>query len=666
MNFMVRNLEANTLDTLKKYLLIDIDSDAKKLVEMASRFVYGADSLVDVKVHEGEIVTLHKYLLEYRGVNTALELVCRLAYCLISPDLVDNQIIVVKLLIQINEKPLAHEWLKRIQLNDKLSSHDCAAVAFLLSQVDNNYAAINMYRRALILDEQDYLSWYNIGNCYNRVHQPVDAIQCYERSIRIKENQPLAWYNLGNSFRGLGRFLEAEKCYKYSLSLDSNFPSAFTNLGVNYLNMGRAEEALVYFKSAVIAGREDPYNWSGLALASQYLFNLTPHDVFEVHRLYGLVAEKSYACLPSIEKADATKIINVGFVGGDFKDHSVTNFLKPIFENCPKDKFQLYCFANNQIKDHITSWYISNCHGYYDVWDLSTSGACKLISDLRIDILIDLSGHTEKHRLDIFSKKPAPITVSWLGYPGTTGLKNMDFKIVCRATDAMEDTLFYTEKFLYLEPLFFCYEPHDLDKFPLVHVVPQGSNIRFGSFNHSAKYSPQILDSWCRILKSVGSSTLRLKSGCFSDPSCKRYYEEYFEEKGIKKERLVLENYSISKREHLNLYNEIDIALDVTPFSGATTTCEALAMGKPVVTVVGQTHAGRVTAAILKELDMPELISSDLSDYVFKACALSEALGSPKYRAETIATKFRKSKLCDSKIFAEKFYGLLEGIIHER
>ena len=655
-----------TLNAIVKRSEIEAKSELKEFATTLLSRVNPTISSTILKSKKFDKLNIIKTIKRYQGNHTIGELLYRLGYSALSPELVDNSIIIVKLLLQINEYDIARRWMQEIQCQSNLSPNNCASLAYYLSQLDDNFAAIKLYKKALHGDSSKHLVWYNLGNCYNRVQQPQDAIECFEKCIRIKQDQPLAWYNLGNSFRLMGRYSEAEKSYKYSLSLDSNFASAFTNLGVTCLNMGRAEEAIKYFKSAILVDKNVATNWSGLAMGSQYSAELTLDDKYEVHKRFGAIAVDNGRVKIELSDSAADRKTRIGLVSGDFKAHSVTNFLMPIFMGPDREKFELCCFSNSQTHDDTSKWYETHSDTFVEINSLNTSQACELIAQQKIDILIDLSGHTDGNRLDIFAMKPAKNTVSWLGYPGTTGLPNMDYKLVCGETDDAEDQQFYTEKLIYLEPMIFCFAPHDEELLPGIDGYLSSDHIRFGSFNHSAKFNERILSTWCDLLKSVNNSTLRLKSGCFFDEICRKEFEAFFDKRGIDNERLILQGYCRDRYEHFNLYNEIDIALDVTPFSGATTTCEALFMGKPVVTLYGESHAGRVTSAILKLQGMEELVTRNLLEYVNVAIELSKNLSNPKYRPSAIRNNFLASPVCDRDTFAKSFYNLMDKVKYGR
>lgn len=658
-------LEITTLKIVQGYIEKKKNIEFKEMASVLESTLNSTGSCGDLNLDELLKLDIKKRLHNNIGANNVGELLCRLAYSVLWPDLVDNKIIIIKLLMRLNEINIAQEWIASIKSLATLSPNDCASLAYFVSELGDTLNAIELYKTALRGDSSKHLVWYNLGNCYNRVHQPKNAIDCYEKSIRIKQDQPLAWYNLGNAFRVLGLYSEAEKSYKYSLWLDNQFASAFTNLGVTYLNMGRAEEAISYFKSAILVDKNVATNWSGLAMGSQYSIELTPEKRYEVHKRFGAIALQDKQFNTERLNYDSVHKIRIGFVSGDFKMHSVTNFLMPIFISPDRKNFELYCFSNGQTHDDITEWYKIHSDKFLEISSLNTSQACDLIAEHKIDILVDLSGHTDGNRLDIFAIKPARVTVSWLGYPGTTGLPNMDFKIVCRATDYAKDQQFYTEKLLYLEPMIFCFAPHDEELLPDLNGYSSSDHIRFGSFNHSAKFNEAILSTWCELLKSVSNSTLRLKSGCFFDESCRTEFEAFFHERGIDKKRLILQGYCKDKYEHFYLYNEIDIALDVTPFSGATTTCEALFMGKPVVTLHGASHAGRVTSAILKLQGMSELVANNVSEYVSIATELSKNLSDAKYQSSKIRKNFLKSSICDGDAFSKSFFNLMDSIRYE-
>jgi len=278
--------------------------------------------------------------------------------------------------------------------------------------------------------------------------------------------------------------------------------------------------------------------------------------------------------------------------------------------------------------------------------------ATELVRRDGIDILVDLAGHTSGSRVLLFARKPAPVQASWIGYPATTGLSAMDYKIVDRYTDppGMSDQ-FYTEKLIRLPDSFLCYLPEkDSPEVGMLPVLSSG-HITFGSFNNFAKVSPEGIELWGRILKTITGSRLLMKAKSFSDRSTRSYVLDMFARKGIPAERIELVSMKRSFKEHLDTYTRIDIGLDTFPYNGTTTTCEALWMGVPIITLAGSTHASRVGMSLLTNIGLPELVASTDEEYVSSAVNLACDLTKLRSLRETLRGRVMHSPLTDTKRF---------------
>jgi predicted O-linked N-acetylglucosamine transferase (SPINDLY family) len=269
-----------------------------------------------------------------------------------------------------------------------------------------------------------------------------------------------------------------------------------------------------------------------------------------------------------------------------------------------------------------------------------------------IDILIDLAGHTGYNRMLLFARKPAPVQVSWLGYPNTTGLKTVDYRIVDGYTDppGLTDP-FYTEELIRLPHSFLCYLPDNNS--PAVGTLPgtAAGHITFGSFNFFAKVSPEVVGCWAELLKAVPASRILLKTKSLSDKPTREYAMEMFTQKGIESERIELLSYEHSYRGHLDIYNRIDIGLDTFPYNGTTTTCEAIWMGVPVITLAGDRHASRVGVSLLSNIGLPELIAKTEDEYIDIAVKLATDIGRLQVLRQRTRYMMTHSPLSDAKSF---------------
>jgi predicted O-linked N-acetylglucosamine transferase (SPINDLY family) len=316
--------------------------------------------------------------------------------------------------------------------------------------------------------------------------------------------------------------------------------------------------------------------------------------------------------------------LKIGFLSPDFRDHSVAHFLEPIFTHRDREKFDFLSYAEVPNPDETTR----RLHALSDQWR-STMGQTEAVIAQQIrldgvDILIDLAGHTANTRIVACAFKPAPVQMTYLGYPFSTGLETIDYRITDAYADPVgESEMFYVEKLLRLPDTAWCYRPQP-DAPPVVDP-PSLKNgfVTFGSFNNFAKVSDGLVETWCRLLKEMPTAKLLLKSPGLKDSSLGPRALERFAAHGIGPDRLILRDYDPTVPEHLGRYGQVDIGLDHFPYCGTTTTCEAMWMGVPVITLAGPIHLSRVGASLLSNVGLTELIAKDRDEYIVLASDLA-------------------------------------------
>ena len=284
---------------------------------------------------------------------------------------------------------------------------------------------------------------------------------------------------------------------------------------------------------------------------------------------------------------------------------------------------------------------------------VSDKNVVDLIKKDEIDILVDLAGHTANNSLTVFARKPAPVQVTWLGYPNTTGLSAIDYRFTDIVADPVgEADEYHTEELIRLPNGFLCYRGDETVSANAELPFEMRGHITFGSFNNLTKVTPQVVLTWARILHELPTSHILLKSKQLEDPSVRSRYLELFKEEGVSEDRIDLQAYLPSKNDHLALYDTIDICFDPFPYNGTTTTCEALWMGVPVITLVGDRHAGRVGASILANVGLTDFITEDLDGYIRTAVQLAKNTDYLKEVRLGLREKLQNSSLCDEIGFA--------------
>jgi predicted O-linked N-acetylglucosamine transferase (SPINDLY family) len=342
--------------------------------------------------------------------------------------------------------------------------------------------------------------------------------------------------------------------------------------------------------------------------------------------------------------------LRIGYVSADFRRHSVGHFLLPLLEHHDRQFGEVFCYCNLHVRDDFTERMKRNCGHWRNIFGLSDQEAASLVRSDAIDVLVDLSGHTAGNRLKLFALKPAPVQVTYLGYPNTTGMTALDYRLTDALADppGMNDEL-NVEKLWRLPGCAWCYDP--AEKGPDIQPRENGP-ITFGCFNAFAKINELLVAIWAKLLERVPGSRLLVKSAGAGAVSAKGRLLEQFAKHGITGERIELLGWIADSMGHLNLYGRVDVALDCYPYHGTTTTCEALWMGVPVVSLAGRTHVSRVGVSLLGNVGVPELIAQTPPQYVQIATELGGDLPRLRELRRTLRGRMKQSPLMDAPRFA--------------
>ena len=330
-------------------------------------------------------------------------------------------------------------------------------------------------------------------------------------------------------------------------------------------------------------------------------------------------------------------------------------FVEPLLKGHDRQAVEVFCYAEVTRPDTVTA----HLQGLADHWlvtvGLSDEELAERIRADGIDILVDLAGHTAKNRLRVFARKPAPVQVTWLGYPNTTGLEAIDYRLVDAVTDPVgEADAWASETLVRLEGGFLCYGGVKDAPEPTVPPCLKTGTVTFGSFNNPAKVSAATFDAWATLLSRLPQARLLLKGKPFADAATRALFLARLGERGVAAERVELVAWLPGAAAHLALYHRVDIALDPFPYNGTTTTCEALWMGVPVVTLRGDRHAGRVGASLLSQIGLTDLIANSVEEYVAIALALAGNPGHLHELRRSLRSRMAASSLCDGRAFARK------------
>jgi predicted O-linked N-acetylglucosamine transferase (SPINDLY family) len=511
------------------------------------------------------------------------------------------------------------------------------------------------FRTALTLKPDSVEAHNSLGYVLKEQGRLEEAEQSLRHALAGNPNFADAHHNLGCVLESMLRFHEAEACFRTALQLKPGLTDALSHLGNVRLAQGAIEEAQACYRQAVDDRPEHAPTHSNLLMALHYRESLSPQQLFEEHLKWGARCEQPGARHVRFSNSpDPVRRLRVGYVSPDFCIHSVANFLLPLLANHDAQIVDIVCYSNTERQDEITARFQALAGTWRDIRNKSDEEVVQLIREDSIDILVDLAGHTGRGRLRVFGYKAAPVQLTYLGYPDTTGLKTVDYRLTDQWADPPGQEAFHTEKLIRLPGGFLCYAP--LFETPPVSSAPllDKGFVTFGSFNNVAKMNPEVLQLWAEILKAVPRSRLLLKTKSFWDKSVAEDFSNRIQACGVARERVELRPWAIHPRDHLIHYREVDIALDTFSYNGTTTTCEALWMGVPVIALAGNTHAGRVGVSLLSGAGLSEFVASSEDDYCDIASRLARDPNRLADLRSHLRTRVHDSRLCDASRMARE------------
>jgi predicted O-linked N-acetylglucosamine transferase (SPINDLY family) len=465
----------------------------------------------------------------------------------------------------------------------------------------------------------------NLGLALTALGRGEEAHASFLEAIRLDPGYPEAHSNLAVLFERYGRTTESIFSSMEALRLRPDYPEAHHNLANAFKSQGRHDEALTHYREALRLKPDYPEAHSALLFTLCYPAALSPEQLFAEHAAFG--AAHSFPAAPHDNDPDPQRALRIGYISADLRDHAVARFIEPVLKHHDRSRFLICCYSNVSVPDATSTRLMGLAGRFVNLAGMPDHEAAALIRRDRIDILVDLSGHTAGNRLTLFARKPAPVQVTWLGYPQTTGLNAMDYRITDAVSDPPgESERFHTERLLRLPDTFSCFAPPA--EAPPVGVLPalSRSAISFGSFNNPAKITQETVELWAGALRLVTGSRMLIKGYALADAGSRARLLGLFEAQGIDAGRLELRGNTAGYREHLQLYGAVDIALDCYPYNGTTTTCEALWMGVPVVTLAGRSHRSRVGAALLQSVGLSSLVADSPQNFPGLAAALAQDL----------------------------------------
>ena len=526
--------------------------------------------------------------------------------------------------------------------------------------------AVASYHKALAI-KPDYAETHsNLGVAFKDQGKLDDAVASYHKALAIKPDYAEAHSNLGNVFQEQGKLGDAVASYHKAIAIKPDYAEAHSNLGVAFKDQGKLDDAVASCQKALAIKPDYAEVHSNLIFLYSYILDHPIIDLRdEASRYDKLVSAKARPISnhPNIKNPD--RRLRIGMVSGDFKQHAVGHFLTGVLSEINTEHVELFAYSTSSMEDDLTVKIKTCVYKFQKVVGISDEQLSKDIMEDGIDILIDLSGHTGRNRLPLFAWKPAPIQVTWLGYGGTTGIEAMDYVLCDSLVLPPSDEAHFIEKPWRLPDIWVCFSPPKFDIEVGTLPALANSHITFGSFNNLTKISDKAVECWARILKAVPDSRLLLKNNQLNDTSIQEATRTRFEAHGINPLRIILKSHVIDKKEHFLTYQEMDISLDTFPYSGGTTTIEAIWMGTPVVTLKGDRFISHLGESILHNVGLADWIADTTDDYVEKAVAFASDLEKLSYLRESLRDQLIISPVCDATRFAGNLEDAFRGMWKE-
>jgi protein O-GlcNAc transferase len=525
-------------------------------------------------------------------------------------------------------------FVRAVQLDPK-SANALGGLGTVLLQQHRLEAAKQLFNSAISIDENCYDALVGMARISQTCSHFEAACQHLMRAVRLRPAVCDNYANLGGALAMLGKYSEALQAFQYGLSIDNNHYGCKSNLVLIYGALSRHEDAALAFSAMKEKGAPPATLWSNYLFTKLYDPATSAETLFALHVEFGRSVEAPYkASWPMfVRNRTPNRRLRLGYVSGDFRGHSVANFILPILRNHDRSQFEIHCYSSHALIDDTTNAIIGAIDHWRPLAGLREIEMRDKIRTDELDILIDLSGHTAHNILGVLAQKLAPIQITWLGYPGTTGLTAMDYRITDANLDPVSVTdQYHTEKLLRLPVTNAAFQPEASS--PDVNALPALKNgyFTFACLNLSAKINAAVVACWAPILLALPTAKLILCD--VGDAGTAERLIALFAQHGVSTVQIQTKP-RMSFGSFLALHHEIDLAFDPFPYNGGTTNLHALWMGVPMITLPGATTVSNVGAAVLRPLQLDTFIATSAENYAQIAIAMAH---NPMHLANIRAT----------------------------
>lgn len=508
------------------------------------------------------------------------------------------------------------------------------------------------YQKAIEIAPKFWKAYNNLGLALYGMARFKEAESAFEEAIELNPHEALIFSNLSLPLVAQGKIKQAEISLKRAIEITPDYVNAYINLGTNYLAQGLAQKAESAFNDALKIDRNSTKARSNLLFTLNYSGSHSADFRLEQASQYGQIVDKNVSeIFTSWRHRLPAKRLRIGLVSGDLRQHPVAYFLENWAKHIDLSRFELIAYSTDLREDEFTARLKPYFSGWKSLVGLSDQVAAELIHHDGIHILMDLSGHTAENRLPVLARKPAPVQVSWLGYFATTGMHTIDYFIADEVGVPEQNKTQFVEKIKYLADTRLCFTaPHSSIEVSNLPALENGY-ITFGSFQTMVKASEEVLSLWAEVIKATPNSKLRWQCKSLGDSAIAEDLRKRFAKHGIGSEQLILLG-SVSRDEYLKAHAEVDLILDTFPYPGGTTTCEALWMGVPTLTLAGDTLIARQGASMLNAAGLAGWVADNASDYIHKALSYCADLTNLAKLRTGLRTQVLASPLFDGQRFA--------------
>ena len=538
----------------------------------------------------------------------------------------------------------------------------------ILRQTGRFPEALEALHAAVQAEPGSAAGWSNLCNTYRQLGRWAEAVQAGQQATALAPNDGDALSNLGLALFHADRFDEARSVLERAVAVAPDHANAWNNLGNVHQRQCRIDEAIACYQRALQSDPAHVTAHSNILFCMHFTPRYTPDEIARAHQEWAARHERPRmsGALPERRIDQEAPVLRVGMVSADLRGHAVADFLKPLVRHWPSHRLALFLYSTSAVTDDTSHWLASQAAAWREVAGLTDEQLARQVRADGIDVLFDLTGHTGGHRLLAFALRPAPVQVTWLGYFDTSGMASMDFMIADPVCVKPGEAGRYAERVLTLPHDFVCYEPPaDAPAVGPLPALAREGQVTFGSQNQLVKVTDEVIRLWARVVREVPGSRLLLAGKAFNDGSTREVFMRKFNAEGLDGERLDLRPGN-SKLGVLQTYNEIDIALDPFPCAGGTTTCEALWMGVPVVSLFGDRFSGRHSAAHLKAAGLGGLVVADQDAYVARCRSLATDLAGLGALRRGMRERVGRSVLCDGRAFAARFLEAVEAMCRDK